>query len=261
MPIAKVDGQPVHYRDSGEGGPTVLFAHGFLMDNTMFDPQVEALAPDYRCVRFDARGFGETPAAGPFTYWDLADDAVGVLDRLGVDDAVLFGMSQGGYLALRAALRHPRRVRALVLMDTQAGPDDEETRGGYRQAFDAWMTHGPQEEVLEQMADQILGDHPELRRRWMRRWREMPESGLRHPVECILGRDDVSGRLGEIECPALLVHGEEDVAIPVREAEKLDGALRGSVGIVRVPGARHAPGLTHPEAVNPPVRAFLDTYA
>lgn len=257
MPTAGVGGREVFYRDGGGDGPAVLFSHGFLMDHTMFDPQVAALGDEFRCIRWDERGFGGTPADGPFTYWDLADDAVGLLDRLGVERAALVGMSQGGFLSLRAALRHPDRVSALVLIDTAAGVDDAETRAGYREMFDTWMEAGPIDELTSTVADLILGDEPELRREWIDRWRAKPPEELVEPARCLLERDDISDRLGEIRCPALIVHGTEDRSIPMSEAEAMDEGLPGSRGIVRVPGAAHAPNLTHPEAVNPPLREFL----
>lgn len=261
MPIVNVGGQPVFYEDTGGDGPPVLFCHGFLMDHTMFDPQVEVLAPEYRCVRMDERGFGHTPVDGPFTYWDLADDAVGVLDHLGLQSAFLVGMSQGGYLSLRAALRHPERVEGLVLLDTEAGVDDEETRAGYREMFDTWMEHGPVDELLEQLAGMILGDEPTLREEWMERWRAIPRGQLRWPVECLLGREDITGRLAEISCPALVIRGEEDPAISEAKARQLVEGIPGTEGFVQVPGAAHAPNLSHPEAVNPPVREFLDRHS
>jgi pimeloyl-ACP methyl ester carboxylesterase len=132
MATARINGIDVHYEDTGGGGPVVLFSHGFLMDHTMFDRQVDALADHYRCIRWEERGFGATRADGPFTYWDSADDAIALLDHVGVDEAVFVGMSQGGFLSLRAALTHPARVRAIVLIDSAADVDDAETLAGYQ---------------------------------------------------------------------------------------------------------------------------------
>ena len=126
------DGITISYTDHGGDGPAVLFSHGFLMNRSMFDNQVEAFGGDYRCITWDERGFGETRAEGPFTYWDSANDAIAVLDACGVDRAVLVGMSQGGFLSLRAAIAHPDRVAGVVLIDSQAGVDDEETLQGYQ---------------------------------------------------------------------------------------------------------------------------------
>src|SRR5262245_56484104 len=125
MPFAAVNGQRIAYDDSGGRGPAVVLSHGFLMDRSMFVHQAEALSRDYRIVTWDARGFGDTVwDERPFTYWDLADDCIALLDHLELERPVIGGMSQGGYLSLRAALRHPDRVRALVLLSTGAELED-----------------------------------------------------------------------------------------------------------------------------------------
>ena len=107
MPFADVNDQHIYFEDSGGEGPVVIFSHGFLMDHEMFESQVAALAGEFRCITWDERGFGNTAARGAFTYWDSADDALALLDSLGVEQAFFVGMSQGGFIALRAALRSP----------------------------------------------------------------------------------------------------------------------------------------------------------
>src|SRR5205809_7354217 len=126
MPFADVNGQHLYFEDSGGPGPAIIFSHGFLMDHEMFAPQVAALSGEFRCIAWDERGFGATPATGPFTFWDSADDALALLAHLGVERAFFVGMSQGGFLSLRAALRAPNRVRGLALIDSQAGPEPPE---------------------------------------------------------------------------------------------------------------------------------------
>lgn len=261
MSTVEVKGVPIRYDDSGGEGPAVLFSHGFLMDRTMFSPQVEVLEDRYRCIRWDEPGFGGTPVPGEFDYWDLADLAVGLLDRLDVDRASLVGMSQGGYLSLRAALSHPRRVGALVLIDTEPGVDDEETREGYREMFRSWMEGGPSEDLLDQLAGMILGDDRQLAEHWKARWRDLDPAELRHPVACLLERDDITDRVAEIDSPALVIHGEEDPAIPVARAADMHERLPRSTEMLVVSGAAHAPNLTHPEVVNPALEEFLDEYA
>jgi pimeloyl-ACP methyl ester carboxylesterase len=80
MPIAVVNGIEISYADSGGDGPAVVLSHGFLMDASMFDAQLAALAPEYRVITWDARGHGGTLAPGPFSYWDLARDALALLN-------------------------------------------------------------------------------------------------------------------------------------------------------------------------------------
>ncbi|MGO8959281.1 MAG: alpha/beta fold hydrolase [Streptosporangiaceae bacterium] len=70
MPTQVVNGTSISYSDTGGDGPVVVLSHGYLMDSSMFGPQVEALAPAYRVITWDARGFGGTRAAGQFSYWD-----------------------------------------------------------------------------------------------------------------------------------------------------------------------------------------------
>lgn len=260
MAHAAVNGQRIRYDDTGGDGPAVVLSHGYLMDRTMFDPQLEALAGDFRCIRWDGRGFGETEwDQQPFTYDDLAADCLGLLDHLGVEQATLVGMSQGGFLSLRAALRAPDRVRALVLIDSQAGVDDEQVLAGYRAMMDDWLANGPVN-VGPVVAGLIVGD-PAHEKKWLDQWHDIPREGLAVTFECLVGREDITHRLGEITCPALVVHGELDNAIGMDRAEILCDRLPACQGLVRVPGAAHASNLTHPDAVNPPLVEFLRAHA
>src|SRR5580700_7179863 len=108
MPTAAIDGIQVNYADSGGHGPALVLSHGYLMDASMFDAQVAALAPEYRVITWDQRGHGGTPAPGPFTYWDSARDVLALLGHLGIERAVLGGMSQGGVVSLRGTMVGPR---------------------------------------------------------------------------------------------------------------------------------------------------------
>ena len=256
MPVVDVNGQRIAYDDTGGNGPPIVFSHGFLMDRTMFDAQVEVLRDRHRIIAWDERGFGETEFDGrPFTYWDSAKDLLGLMDHLGIDRAVLAGMSQGGFLSLRAALLAPERVRALILLDTQAGVDAKETTAGYRQMLDTWKTAGPVDELANTVATIII-DQPGENEKWIAKWRSRPSELIAEPGECLYGRDDITERLGEITAPALVVHGTSDTAIGMDRAEELAHGLPGSGPVVKVPGA-HAANMTHPDAVNDAIVAFL----
>ncbi len=181
MEFASVDGTKIAYDDSGGDGPVVLLAHGLLMDRTMFAPQVEALRDGFRVVTWDARGFGETLYDGrPFTFWDLAADGLGLLDALGVGEAVVGGMSQGGFVSLRMALLAPERVRALILLDTQAGTEDPDVVPLYRQMIDAWSSNGLSDELAEVIASIIVGE-PELSKVWIAKWKARPRESIAAP--------------------------------------------------------------------------------
>lgn len=257
MPFAEVNGQRLYYEDTGGEGPPIVFSHGFLMDHRMFAPQVAALEDTYRVITWDERGFGATEFDGePFTYWDSARDLFGLLDILGIERAVLAGMSQGGYLSLRAGLLQPDRVRALVLIDTQAPPELDEKIAEYRVMIDTWVTHGYLEELASTVAGLIIGD-PELESEWKSIWQGWDHTNLTAAGSALLDRDDISDRLPELAMPVLLVHGTEDAAIPVTRAHEICAAVDDCRGVVEVAGAAHAANLTHPAAVNPALRSFL----
>ncbi len=261
MPIAELNHQGLYFEDSGGSGPAVILAHGFLMDGRMFDAQVEALAPEFRVIRWDARGFGRTRWDGkPFSLYDSAADCIALLDHLGIRQAVIGGMSQGGYCALRIALRYPERVRALVLMSTSGTRDTEEGRAGYRQVSDLWGTPGATENIVQLYSGLILGD-PRFFTPWLDRWRQTPREHFIAATHNLLDRDDIQPRLRDIPFPALVIHGLADAAIPPSEGEALHRTLPGSTRFVPVHGAAHAPSLTHPEVVNPPLLAFLRAHA
>jgi pimeloyl-ACP methyl ester carboxylesterase len=254
MPTATVNGIAISYADSGGDGPAVVLSHGYLMDRTMFDPQVAALTPEFRVITWDERGFGGTPAPGPFSYWDSARDVLGLLDHLGLGQAVLGGMSQGGFLSLRAALLSPERVRALVLIGTQAGLEDPAHLESYEQMEAVWLEHGPGP-VQEIVASIILG--PGAWDGWFAKWAALDTDGLTHAFRCLVDRDDITGRLAEISSPALILHGTSDAAIEMQRAEALRDGLGGRAELVTVDGGSHAANISHPEQVNAAMLGFL----
>lgn len=258
MTTAEINGTTIRYEDSGGDGPAILFSHGFLMNHTMFDEQVAELSESHRCIRWDERGFGDTTAPGPFDYWDSANDAIGVLDAAGVDKAVLVGMSQGGFLSLRAALAHPDRVAAVVLIDSCADLDDEATIEGYHGMLGAFT--GDDDEVrmgtAQGVAGLILGDE-DLAAQWIPGWLAGDKDQLMLAGQALLSRDDISGRMGEIACPVLVIHGSDDQAITLDRAQAVADTVQDSRGVVVVNGAAHAPNMSHPAEVNAALTDFL----
>jgi len=257
MATAWVNGATIAYDDTGGSGPAVVLGHGFLMDRTMFEHQVKALRDSHRVITWDQRGFGETVYDDhPFTFWDSAADILALMDHLGIDHAVVGGMSQGGFLALRVALLAPERVRGLILLDTQAGPEDAEVIPLYQGMIDAWVESGPTDELAEVTASLIIGD-PELSATWIAIWRGRPQESLRNPGQTLLEREGICDRLAEITAPAVVIHGTADLSISMDKAEALAAGLVGCSGVVAVEGGPHAANMTHPGPTNDAVIAFL----
>jgi pimeloyl-ACP methyl ester carboxylesterase len=257
MPHADVNGQRLYYEDSGGDGLVIAFSHGLFMDESMFDPQVAALRDRYRCIAWDERGHGQTgDATGPFSYWDSGDDLAALLGSLGVERAVLAGMSQGGFLSLRCALAHPYLVRGLILIDTQAGVEDPERLPGYQAMVDQWLSAGPDQAMLDVIAGLILGEGYPGTPDWQAKWRTLSNDNLVQVFTTLASREDIHDRLPEIDVPAMVIHGELDASIPIEVGRNLADGLPDCEFVI-VPGAGHASNLTHPDAVNPQIERFL----
>jgi pimeloyl-ACP methyl ester carboxylesterase len=140
--------------DRGTGPPLVL-CHGTLMDRTMFDPQVAALADEYRVVAYDTRARTDR-YADAYDLYDLADDCAALADGLGLDSFVLGGMSTGGVVALRFAERYPELLDGLILIDSTAGPHEEHEIEQYRGMVERTRAAGAIPADLAAVVEQIL---------------------------------------------------------------------------------------------------------
>ena len=256
MPTFSNDDIEIHYEDGGLDKPAVVFSHGFLMDREMFDSQVYALSGDYRCITWDQRGHGGTRATGPFSYWDSAEDLIALLDHLGIEAAVLAGMSQGGFVSMRAALNAPERVTGLVFIDSQAGEEDADKKPVYEAMFQQWSKEGASRQVAQMVGEIILG--PNVRYEpWLDKWLKYDQDQIEFIYRTLVDRDDLWDRVAEIDIPALVIHGDSDLAISIDQAERLAESLPRSEGLVVVPDAGHAANLGNPDAVNDALRDFL----
>lgn len=239
--------------------PAVVFSHGFLMDGSMFDTNIESLSHDFRCVVWDQRGFGKTGEVGdPFSFWDSARDLLALLDHLEIGSAALVGMSQGGFLSMRAALLEPDRVRALVLISTRSAVDAPHVIESFSQLKAVWSKDGP-EPLAKDLSALLIGTRFDSSS-WINAWRKMSRTGIDHPADALMQRDDLTPRLGSVTCPAIVFHGNQDRAIDIEHGRELAARLPNAKGFVTIDGAGHAPNLTHPQFVNGPLRDFLLRY-
>ncbi|MEV1296158.1 alpha/beta hydrolase [Pseudonocardia sp. NPDC049635] len=247
----------IGFDDTGGSGTPILLAHGFALDRTMFAGQ-EDLAPRYRVITWDAPGHGDSPVGtAAFSFWELAQIQLALMDALDIRSAVVGGVSQGGFIALRTALLAPDRVTALLLFDTEAGSLDEHDSRVYDELFAAIERVGTTPEIATALASQVIGEHPTARL-WERTWAERGIP-LGPPVDCLTQRDDVTDRLAEIGAPALVVAGEHDHSIPIERQNQMRTRLPRATEMNVVSGAGHSPPLTHPLQVNALINNFLAT--
>lgn len=246
---------PAHYVDHGGTGPAVVLLHSFLMDASMFAPQVAEFGADYRLIAVDQRGHGETPVTGPFDYWDSARDVLGVLDELGIERAAFVGVSQGGFVAMRVALLAPERVSALAIMGTSAAAEDPAIATSYRQLAANWLEMGPIDPIVDLVAAICLGQTDASE--WKAKWRLRPTDSVEPVMNALVGRDDIVARLGEIDAPAIVLHGSADLAYPLERARELAEGLPKAEAPIIVEGGAHFLSLTNPDEVNAHLAPFL----
>lgn len=250
----------LHYEEHGAGPPLVL-THSFLCSGEMWAPLVEPLAETHRVVNIDLRGHGQSPPARePFTIWDLAEDVVGVLDELEIESAVWCGLSIGGMLSMRAALRHPSRVRGLIVMDSSAQVDGLARRTELRilATIARWVGI---RNLRQPVAKNMFGpttrrERPDLVAEWQDRWSGVDVPSMLQALSALNRRDDILKELESLRVPTLVVVGSEDPSQPVARSESIHRAIEGSELAV-ISGAGHLSALERPEAVLAAVQAFL----
>lgn len=227
---------------SEERAPVVL-GHSFLFTKAMWMFQLSALRDLRRVVNVDLRGHGRSsPAPGPVTMDELADELLALLDHLRIERAILAGLSIGGMTSMRVAARHPDRVAGLVLIDTQARAE----RRSKRIAYDAMAAVGERagNRVLVPLITPIFfGPHfrredPSTVRSWQNVWREADEPSTRAVLAALNGRADVTGELSSIRAPTLVLHGEDDTAVPPERGRDLAAHIPGAI-FQSIPRAGH----------------------
>jgi pimeloyl-ACP methyl ester carboxylesterase len=239
----------------------VLFLHAFPLGLSMWDAQVEALAPTHTLVRFDDRGFGgSAPADGLLTMERIADDAAALLDYLGLSQAVVCGCSMGGYAAFAMVRKHPLRVKGLVLADTRAEPDGEEARQNRARLAEEVRRRGS-EAALDAFLPKLLGETTRKQRRELvERVKRMilaaPPRGICDALFGLAARADSRSTLREIRVPTLVVCGAEDVITPPPVAEEMRAGIAGA-RLQVIPGAGHLANMEEPQAFNDVLLGFL----
>ncbi len=248
MPFLERDGVRIFYEAAGEG-PPVLLSHGYSATSRMWRGQVEALAPRYRIITWDMRGHGQSDSPDdPALYSEAATvgDMAAILDALGIDTAVIGGLSLGGYMSLAFHLAHPGRVRALMLFDTGPGYRNPAGREAWNRTAEARAV------AFETRGLDALGSGAEVRIAQHR-----SAKGLALAARGMLAQFDsrVIESLETIRVPTLVLVGEKDepfLGATDYMAAKIPGAQK-----VVIPGAGHAANIDNPAAFNAAVEAFL----
>jgi pimeloyl-ACP methyl ester carboxylesterase len=258
MPTVKSDGVTIHYRDEGRGMP-VLLMHAFPLSSEMFDPQVAALKSKYRFILPDHRGFGRSDvvAGKPAEMAQLARDAIAVLNALSIPRAVIGGVSMGGYATMALLRENPERARALVLIDTQMGADDDAGKARREEVAKATEARG-MSAAIEAFLPRLLSANAssELRARVTSLMQNNKPEGSAAALRGMALRPDSRDVLARYTGPALVVVGEDDVITGPDKAQQM-GDLLVNAKLARISRAGHLANMEAPEEVNRTLDAFL----
>jgi pimeloyl-ACP methyl ester carboxylesterase len=258
--FVEVEGGRLYYEVAGVG-PPVVFVHAFTLDTRMWEDQVDALAREFRLIRYDARGFGRSSLPVPGQPYSPVDDLLALTRKLDAHKPHLVGVSMGARFALDLAVSEPDAARSLVFIDgviggwqwskawlesyapiVQAG-----RRGDVAAAKAAWLAHplfGPAREkpAVDARLQRMVADYSG----WHFTHAD-PQRMLNPPA---------IHQLGRVRVPTLAIVGDRDLADFRRMAETVERQVANArrLGIA---GSGHLSNMEAPEVVNQALRSFL----
>ena len=259
------NGTEIYYVDVGQPtGPPIVLIHGFPVSHEMWTHQIEVLKNVYRVVAFDLRGQGRSEVGdGQFTLESLVDDLIALLDHLEIRQAVLCGLSMGGYVCLRTAERNPERVSGLILCDTKPEADSNETKlarsasikaikrngiGAYAETFlkGALSPTSLKDRDVMEAATKIVQQNQAL--------------GLCGTLLALAGRTDTTSFLPKIKVPTLILVGEQDNITPPEHSRRMQSMIQNSELHI-IPQAGHMTNMENPTIFNTHLIKFLQDHA
>lgn len=256
------NGISVNYSlDGPANAPVVTLSHSLACASGMWDPQMPALTQRWRVLRYDTRGHGGTDApAGAYTLDMLADDALALLDALGIQQTHWVGLSMGGMIGQTLALRAPGRLRSLVLCDTTSRVPPE-ARPIWEERIRTAETQG-----MEPLVEPTIGrwftppfiqGHPEIVdriRAMIRATSPRGYVGCCHAIAAL----DLTDRLPAIKLPTAVIVGEQDQGTPVAASRTIHERIAGS-RLTIIPSASHLSNVEQPEIFTRTLVDFLDS--
>lgn len=259
MATVVANGVRLRYVREGAGDP-VLLLHGFLFGADAWRPQMDSLRDNFDVIAVDLRGqFGSQTTADGYDLWNQARDVQELITALGLSELHVVGLSMGGMIAMRLAMRYPGAVRSLVLMDTTAWPEDPELVERY-EAMAQVFESGGIEAVMPALpavflADDFIAAHSDEVDAWLDRVRAADPTGFVRALRALNTRDDISARLYQIMVPTLVIHGDQDVAIPVERGADLADSIDGAR--FEITSGGHQSNVDRPDATSRLIRDFL----
>jgi 3-oxoadipate enol-lactonase len=244
---------------------TIVLWPSFLCDGGMWDGQLDALTKVGRVIVFDPPGHGKSEPSPKFSLDDNARALVDALDAISPGPVVMAGLSWGGMLAMRLALLDPKRVRAMVLIDTNADPEETGKQLKYRAMLALYRRAGvPRWLVEKQVAPIMFGkktvrERPEIVERFYLDINGYSRPGVLAAAKAIFWREDISEAIARVTAPTLVICGEDDTATPVARSETIARKIKGA-RLQLIANAGHLSAIEEPKAVCDAMLPFIQTH-
>jgi len=252
-----------------ESGPkdkqAMVFIHAFPLSHRMWDNQAEYFKDSYRIITYDSRGFGESyEDNGHYTNDSHADDLFSIIDELKISKPIVFGLSMGGYILLRAAERAQDTFKAIVLCDTRAEADTNESKLNRAKQIKQ-IRSGGREDFLEAFTNLLLGESTKTDPAKITVIKEVGaimdeqrDPAIEGGLLTLASRTDTTGFLEKIHIPVLIIVGEEDKLTPPELSISMNKKIVNSKLSV-IPKAGHLSNIENPQAFNQSIEDFVIT--
>jgi pimeloyl-ACP methyl ester carboxylesterase len=259
-----VNGAALSYDERGPSTarPPLVLLHGFPLDSTMWEHQLQSLSTaGHRVVAPDFRGFGRSRSDDPFTLESLADDVHSLLATVHAAPCALVGLSMGGYVALAFAKKYPQDLAALALVDTKAEADTTEGKQGREKMIALARTSGATAVADQMMPKMLAADsaaRPQIANRLRQIMEACPPKTIEHALAAMRDRPDRTGELASMKVPALVIVGDADAITPPAVAASMAGRIPGA-RLVTIRGAGHMSPMEQPDQVTRALRTFVQS--
>jgi len=261
-----IDNLIVNYDDEGdEKAPVIIFIHGFPLNKSMWDMQVDALKDSYRVIAYDIRGHGNSNAGdAEFSINLFVNDLLCLMDALELDNAILCGLSMGGYVALRAIENYPELFDALILSDTQCAADSPEGKEKRLKAIESIKKNGVEEYAEESIKNLFAAESFTTRIKEIAAVKNMivgtSQESLTNTLLALSRREETCNKLRDINMPVLIMVGSEDKITPLGTAQVMHEGIPDSFLKV-IAHAGHLANLENPSVYNHHLKKFLYRFA
>lgn len=253
-PYATVDGMKIFYRMEGQGQPIILI-HGYPLNDNLFKNQLRKLSQHYKVITPDLPGFGHSEANGDDATLQMYAKAMfGLMDKLGIQKAVIGGHSMGGMTAIEMYKMHPERFDGLILIDTAAIAAPLPRKMLWKGYAQLGQQSDHDKVMTMLLPGEMLSDHTRMHKKQIVREakqmiREASENGIVGGGKALANRPDNSDVLSDVDVPTLIIVGSEDPITPIAIAKKMHNAIDDSQ-LAIIKGGSHLAVLEKPQQAN-----------